>query len=241
MSHTNSTPNYGLPQFITTDKPFWLTDVNSAYLAIDTGIDAAKDAADAAQNDATQALTDAGTAITNASAADTKATGSIASIAPAFDATATYNIRDLVMYNSLLYLCTVAVTTPGPWTGASNWQRVTIAARFDSMQPKYDDDLQTNSHWVVPAINEVNSKITINGVLNTTKTPNAAGYVDINFSDIGVTARPRYVHAVCTSDNNCFIRYDWDNSNSRIALNFTNRLGNNITSGTYRIAIIAVQ
>lgn len=36
MAHTNSTTNYGLPQFIGTDKPGWLTDVNSAYTAIDT-------------------------------------------------------------------------------------------------------------------------------------------------------------------------------------------------------------
>lgn len=35
MAHTNSTENYNLPQFIGTDKPGWLTDVNSAYLAID--------------------------------------------------------------------------------------------------------------------------------------------------------------------------------------------------------------
>lgn len=36
MSHTNSTTNYELPQFLGTDKPSWLGDVNQAYADIDT-------------------------------------------------------------------------------------------------------------------------------------------------------------------------------------------------------------
>lgn len=45
MAHTNSTTNYQLPQFIGTDKPGWLTDVNSAYLTIDTQMKTNADAA----------------------------------------------------------------------------------------------------------------------------------------------------------------------------------------------------
>ena len=126
MSHTNSTTNYALPQFITTDKPAWLTDINNAFLAIDTGMDAAKDAADNAQSDATQALTDAGNAATAAAAADAKGAGAVASIESAFDPTTIYAVGAKVMYNSLLYRCNVAVVTPGPWTGAANWERITV-------------------------------------------------------------------------------------------------------------------
>lgn len=126
MGHTNSTANYNLPQFITTDKPAWLTDINGAFSAIDAGIDAAKDAADNAQSDATQALTDAGTAGTTATNADTKAGGAVASIADTFSSTDTYLVGDYVMYNSLLYKCITAVTTPGPWTGSANWDRDTV-------------------------------------------------------------------------------------------------------------------
>lgn len=125
MSHTNSTANYNLPQFVTTDKPAWLTDINNAFLAIDTGMDAAKDAADAAQADATQALSDASGASTAASAADAKATGSLASIATTFDTTSTYSVGDHVIYNGLLYICSTAVTTPGAWN-SSYWTRDTI-------------------------------------------------------------------------------------------------------------------
>ena len=126
MGHTNSTSNYNLPQFITTDKPAWLTDVNNAYSAIDFGIHAAKTAADNAQGDATTALTNAGTAQTKANTADSKASGAIASISEDFLDSATYAVGDLVMYNNLLYKCHTAVVTPGAWTGSSNWSRTDI-------------------------------------------------------------------------------------------------------------------
>lgn len=126
MSHTNSTTNYGLPQFLTTDKPFWLTDINGAFSDIDTAIKAAKDAGDDAQNDATQALSDASSASSAAAAADAKGAGAVASLADAFDSTSTYIVGDIVIYNSLLYRCYSAVTTPGPWTGGTNWARTTV-------------------------------------------------------------------------------------------------------------------
>lgn len=56
MAATNHTANYNLPQFIGTDKPAWLTDVNGAMTAIDTQMKANADAADAAGDDADSAL-----------------------------------------------------------------------------------------------------------------------------------------------------------------------------------------
>lgn len=44
MSHTNTTANYNLPQFVGTDKPSWLTDVNGAMTGIDTQMKANADA-----------------------------------------------------------------------------------------------------------------------------------------------------------------------------------------------------
>ena len=38
MSFTNSTPNLHLPQYLASDVPAWLTDINNAFLAIDTGV-----------------------------------------------------------------------------------------------------------------------------------------------------------------------------------------------------------
>lgn len=49
MSHTNKTTHYNLPQFIGTDKPGWLTDVNQGYQDIDEAIYQADSAAQGAQ------------------------------------------------------------------------------------------------------------------------------------------------------------------------------------------------
>lgn len=88
MGHTNSTPNIGLPQFIGTDKPTWLGDVNGAMSTIDTKIgsidadiattdakadNAVADAAGAV-NTATNAATTAGNASTTATQANNLAT-----------------------------------------------------------------------------------------------------------------------------------------------------------------------
>lgn len=81
MGHTNSTPNIGLPQFIGTDKPTWLGDVNGAMSTIDTkvgSIDAAVATVDAkadnAVADASGAVTTATNAVNTAGAASTAAT-----------------------------------------------------------------------------------------------------------------------------------------------------------------------
>ena len=84
MGHTNSTANLGLPQFIGTDKPTWLSDVNGAFSAIDTyagtndaalAITDAK--ADGAVNDAASALTTATNAANTAGTASTQATNAV--------------------------------------------------------------------------------------------------------------------------------------------------------------------
>lgn len=126
MGHTNSTTHYSLPQFLTSDKPAWLTDINNAMSDIDTAVYNAQSDATTAGNNATQALSDASSASTAAATADAKGAGACASIETAFDSTAVYAVGAKVMYNSLLYRCTVAVTTPGPWTGSANWERITV-------------------------------------------------------------------------------------------------------------------
>ena len=77
MSATNHTTNYNLPQFIGTDKPTWLTDVNGALSAIDTQMKANADSATSADTKATTAQTAVGT-LSNLSTTDkTSAVGAI--------------------------------------------------------------------------------------------------------------------------------------------------------------------
>ena len=62
MSFTNKTPNYKLPQWLGTDKPSWLVDVNGAFSSIDTAIKAAADSGSEADATARAALETAQTA-----------------------------------------------------------------------------------------------------------------------------------------------------------------------------------
>lgn len=61
MSHTNSTTNYNLPQFVGSDKPAWLGDINPAMSAIDTAIKNASDAATTASTGTTSNTSAIGT------------------------------------------------------------------------------------------------------------------------------------------------------------------------------------
>lgn len=149
MSHTNSTTNYSLPQFVTTDKPAWLTDINNAFSAIDTGMHNAQTKANTADTNASQAILDAAAASSAASAADAKGAGAVASLADTFQTTETYAVGDLVIYNNLLYVCSVAVTEPGAWTGSTNWTRTTIES---AVVNKTGADIKVNSDPDSPTI-----------------------------------------------------------------------------------------
>ena len=84
MGHTNSTANLALPQFIGTDKPTWLGDVNGAFSAIDSkvgtidaDISAVDAKADNAVADASNAVTTATNANNTAGTASTTATNAL--------------------------------------------------------------------------------------------------------------------------------------------------------------------
>lgn len=79
MSFTNKTPNYNLPQWLGTDKPAWITDVNDAFSIIDSAIKGVGDTGASAVATANQALSTAqtaqetaGTALTTANEAKTE-------------------------------------------------------------------------------------------------------------------------------------------------------------------------
>ena len=161
MGHTNSTTNYHLPQFVTTDKPAWLTDINGAFYDTDTAIKAVSDVASSAQSNATSALSTAGSASTAATTADAKGSGAIASLADAFDTTSTYIEGDLVMYNNLLYICSTAVTTPGAWTGSTNWTRTTAEAQIPGNAGQLPLGNSTPAGSTAKAIADINSALSV--------------------------------------------------------------------------------
>ena len=133
MSFTNSTTNYGLPQYINTDIPSYLVDQNGAWATIDSALKSASDDATQAINDASTADGKAVTAQTDASSALTKANGALSNIADAFDSTSTYSVGDRVIYNAILYVCSTAVTIPGAFDPI-NWTRETIEEEIDDIK-----------------------------------------------------------------------------------------------------------
>lgn len=84
MSATNHTTNYNLPQFVGTDKPGWLSDINSAFGAIDSQMKTNAD-------NVTIANTTANTADGKADTAQTTANNAVSAIA---DLVAKFNIND---------------------------------------------------------------------------------------------------------------------------------------------------
>lgn len=73
MGHTNSTANLSLPQFIGSDKPTWLGDVNGAFSAIDAYAGTNDAAVSAAASAAANAVADASNAVNTANTANTTA------------------------------------------------------------------------------------------------------------------------------------------------------------------------
>lgn len=102
MGYTNSTTNYHLPQFIGTDKPSWLGDVNSAMSAIDTqmkvnasdidSLESRMTATETVANSASTAATNAGNAASAAqSTADSAASAASSAGTAASNAQSTAN------------------------------------------------------------------------------------------------------------------------------------------------------
>lgn len=191
MPHTNSTTHYSLPQFLATDKPAWLTDVNPAYSTIDAGMYAAQQAADAAQADATQALDDAAAASGTATTASNTAAGAIASIAEAFDATATYSVGDYVVYNNLFYRCIADIATPGPWTGSTNWTRATLDSELTGLDAKIDDDITAVEGSITNITTLLNGLVKIvNYTAQSSITLEPGSVAAVRGSDVGYNSIP---------------------------------------------------
>lgn len=73
MGATNFTSHYELPQFVASDKPSWLGDINSAFLKIDSGMSANKAASESANSAATAAQTQVANVSSQLSAVEGKA------------------------------------------------------------------------------------------------------------------------------------------------------------------------
>ena len=78
MGATNKTPNYDLPQWVSSDKPSWVNDLNPAFIVIDNALKTLSTGVTAAQTAAQNAATAAGTAEAAAVAAQQAADSAVA-------------------------------------------------------------------------------------------------------------------------------------------------------------------
>jgi hypothetical protein len=145
MAHTNQTPNYGLSEFIGSDKPAWLIDYNGDMEKIDLGMKAAKDVADAAKEEADQGAIDIAAVTITANSADAKSTAAVSNFAEAYDATATYNVGEYVTYENLMYKCITAITVPESFDG-SHWSRVTVDNELRAIEGAIDTLITSASY-----------------------------------------------------------------------------------------------
>ena len=158
MGHTNSTANYNLPQFVGSDKPTWLGDVNGAMSAIDAAIATAASAATDAASVATNAATVAAGAVTTANAASETAT---AASTAASTATATANTAADTANNAQ----STAVLAKGTADNAAT-AAATADGKADAANSAIGDlaDLDTtDKSSVVAAINEVVAELPSGG------------------------------------------------------------------------------
>lgn len=140
MSFTNSTPNYGLPQYIGTDKPTYLGDMNTAYSTIDTRMKANADAAAAATSTANTAAATATAASTNATTALNTANSAASEAASATSAAAS-----------------ATSTANNAATDAATALRASAANTIENLAPAYDPTLTYSVGDLVTYIDENNS------------------------------------------------------------------------------------
>lgn len=141
MSHTNSTANYSLPQFVGSDKPAWLTDVNGAMTSIDTQMKANADSASTANASATTANSNIGTlanlnttAKTNLVSAVNEVNtglGTVSGVASSASGTATQANNAIQALTDYLDIVNFNEKTPVVSGGTLNFNRVYCASNAD--------------------------------------------------------------------------------------------------------------
>lgn len=137
MSSTNHTTNYNLPQFVGSDKPAWLGDINPAMSAIDTAIHNAATTASQGVSDASTAQTRADSAYTLAGDANTAA-GTAQTTANSAVATGNTNsakIQALENKFNLSNINTVTTLNAGAW--AVDSVKFTLAQNSDGSVFKF--------------------------------------------------------------------------------------------------------
>ena len=92
-----------------------------------------------------------------------------------------------------MYVCSVAVVTPGPWTGSANWTRVTVESVIDNLTASdihygVSSNVNTELGNINTALSEKSNLLTTGTYSNTfTVAASADVAVDITITKAGYT------------------------------------------------------
>lgn len=188
MAHTNSTSNYGLPQWIGTDKPTFLGDFNTAFYDIDAQMKTNADAAAAATTTANTAASAASTASTNATTALNTANSAANEAASATSAAAS-----------------ATSTANNAATDASAALRASAANTIENLAPAYDPTLTYSVGDLVTYIDDQNSGKLYKCIVAVTSPEafNINKWDDVTTSDI-YSAKPKVVASYTVQENDTF-------------------------------------
>lgn len=146
--HTNQTSNYQLPQWIGTDSPAWLGDMNPAFATIDSNIKSANVTATSANNTSSRLSTrltsdetligNNSTAIANLDTRVTTAEGKVANIETLDGNTSLSGIGDGTITNAIKVTNTSVVSGAGNGEVvnlvANNWNASSLDSRYPLAQ-----------------------------------------------------------------------------------------------------------
>ena len=145
MSATNSTPNYGLPQYLPTDKPTYLGDFNKAMLDIDTNMKSIDNKAEGAEGSIATIQATANQALENANTAQTTADTALENAQTAQNtANEAKTTADNVLSNLNL---TPTTYTPVAVSGCtiSGTDKITVAVNSDGSIAKIYGNITINN------------------------------------------------------------------------------------------------
>ena len=180
MSHTNTTTNYGLPQFLSSDKPAWMADINVAFADIDSQMKTNADAASAAQSTADD---------------------SVLNGAPGYSNLSTYAVGDVVNYLGRVYKCDIAVTTPEAFDNAkwSYYRLSDASAQLDVIDGEIGstDISSIGDGTITDAISTVNSNLSASDIGTDVVIWNGTGSAPSSY----IAPSDGYLWAYIASDN----------------------------------------
>lgn len=198
MGATNHTANYDLPQWIGTDKPTFLGDMNDAFLKIDTQMKANADSATSAVSTAGSAESKASAASQSANqalqAAQTASTNATQALSTANNAASTANSAHQIA--TAASSITTPLSTLGGWSG---WQNCTLAAGFSTpsstviSETGFDFQLKVNYNATI-------GLIIFNGTVEISSAPTKNDFTTIGYmpaSVIPVATNKRYITNLC--------------------------------------------